>query len=154
MKGKKWIILLAAAVCTAAVFIRSSGGPELGDAFAGEVNTYPGVTMTLVGKAMPGAATVEVLSTVDAEIDSGNEHDFFLQQEVDGVWYNLEYEPMANTAEAWVYTKDEPRQVDCVWTSRYGGLPAGHYRIVKGFFEYRGPGDYTDFLLAAEFTLE
>lgn len=157
MNGKKILVLAAlfAAACALAVFAgERSSAPKLGEPFTGEVNTYPGVTMTLVGEALPGAATVEVLNTTDAEIDSGNEYDFAIQQEVDGVWYSLELEPMANTAEAWIYNKDEPRQVECVWTRMYGGLPAGHYRIVKAFFEYRGPGDHTDFLLAAEFTLD
>lgn len=157
MNGKKILAVgaLLTAACALAIFIgERSSAPKLGEPFTGEVNTYPGVTMTLVGEAMPGAVTVEVLNTTDAEIDSGNEYDFAVQQEVDGGWYSLEYEPKPNTAEAWVYFKDEPRQVKCAWAGMYGSLPAGHYRIVKAFFEYRGLGDNTDFLLAAEFTLD
>ena len=157
MNGKKilTIVALLAAACALAIFIgERSSAPKLGEPFTGEVNTYPGVTMTLVGEAMPGCVTVEVLNTTDAEIDSGNEYDFAVQQEVDGVWYSLEYEPMANPAEALIYSIDEPRQLTFSWARRHGSLPEGKYRVVKGFFEYRGPGDYTDFLLAAEFTLD
>ena len=157
MNRKKILAIgaLLAAACALAIFIgERSSVPKLGEPFTGEANTYPGVTMTLVGEAMPGAVTVEVLNTTDAEIDSGNEHDFAVQQEVDGVWYSLEYEPKPNTAEALIYSTDEPRQLTFSWARRHGSLPKGKYRVVKGFFEYRGPGDYTDFLLAAEFTLD
>ena len=90
------------------------------------------------------------------EIDSGNEHDFALQKEIDGTWYHVKQKDgeFANTAEALIYMKDTPVELECAWAGRYGTLSEGHYRIVKAFFEYRGPGDYTDFLLAAEFTIE
>lgn len=127
------------------------------EAFDGEVNAYEGVTMTVVeGTAYPGSVTVEILNTTDAEICSGNEHDFGLQKEVDGVWYWLEETKgeWANTAEALVYPKDETVEQKLTWASRYGSLTKGHYRVAKWFFEYREPGDCTDFLLAAEFDIE
>ena len=46
------------------------------------------------------------------------------------------------------------RELTLNWTAYYGSLSPGRYRSASGFFEYRGPGDTTDFLLAAEFTLE
>ena len=92
----------------------------------------------------------------DAEITSGNGADFFVQAEQDGQWYELEplRDDYANTAEAYIYETDVPREWVLNWTSYYGSLEPGHYRVCKWFFEYRGPGDTTDFLLAAEFTLE
>lgn len=127
-----------------------------GEVFEGEVNTYEGVTvMVAEGTARPGTVTVEILNTTDLEIDSGNEHDFGLQKEVDGKWYWLETKgEWANTAEALIYERDTPRELELTWDSRYGSLPEGHYRVIKSFFEYRGPGDCTDFLLAAEFNLD
>lgn len=112
--------------------------------------------MTVVeGTAMPGGVTVEVLNTTAAEIDSGNEHDFGLQMERDGRWYWLERKgDFANTAEAYIFSTDEPRELALTWGSDYGSLKPGHYRAAKWFFEWRAPGDTTDFLLAAEFTLE
>ncbi len=132
------------------------GAPKVGDAFEGEVNNYEGVTMTVVdGTAMPGGITVEVLNTTEAEINSGNEHDFGLQMEQDGQWYWLERKgEFANTAEAYIFAADEARELDLKWGSDYGDLKPGHYRATKWFFEYRRPGDTTDFLLTAEFTLE
>lgn len=125
------------------------------EAFDGEVNAYEGVTMTVVkGTAYPGSVTVEILNTTDAEICSGNAGDFSLQKEVDGVWYWLETKGEgANTAEALVYPRDETVEQKLTWASWYGSLTKGHYRVTKWFFEYRGPGDLTDFLLAAEFDI-
>ena len=130
--------------------------PKAGDAFEGEVNNYEGVSMTVVeGTATPGGVTVEVLNTTEAEIDSGNEHDFGLQMERDGQWYWLERKgEFANTAEAYIFAANEPRELVLTWGGDYGDLKPGHYRAAKWFFEYRGPGDTADFLLTAEFTLE
>ena len=49
------------------------------------MNDYDGVTMSVVeGSAYPGQVSVEILNATDAEIDSGNEGDFFVQAERDG----------------------------------------------------------------------
>ena len=57
-----------------------AGGPELGAVFAGTVNDYEGVTMSVVeGSAYPCQVSVEILNATDAEIDSGNGADFFVQ---------------------------------------------------------------------------
>ena len=132
------------------------GAPKAGDAFDGAADDYEGVTMAVVeGTAAPGGVTVEVLNTTEAEICGGNEHDFGLQMEQDGRWYWLEPRgESVNTAEAYVFSTDEPRQLSLTWSSGYGDLKPGRYRVAKWFFEYRGPGDTTDFLLTAEFALE
>ena len=133
-----------------------SAGPQVGDKFTDEVNSYDGVSMAVVEwTVQPTGAAIRVFSTVDAEIDSGNAYDFSLQLEQDGAWYSLkEKEPLDNTAEALVYSKDSPVVLEIDWSSRYGELPPGHYRIVKSFFEYRDGGEHIDFLLTAEFTIE
>lgn len=132
------------------------GAPQVGDAFEGTADDYEGVTMSIVEEtAMPGGVTVEVLNTTEAEIDSGNEHDFGLQMEQGDRWYWLEPKRVFdNTLEAYLYSKDAPRELALTWNGDYGDLKPGHYRVTKWFFEHRGPGDTTDFLLTAEFTLE
>lgn len=131
--------------------------PEVGNAFDGEVNAYEGVTMSVVeGTAAPDSITVEVINTTDKEINSGNTGDFAVQIEQDGGWYWLKtlQDEYANTAEAYRYRTNVPKQLELDWTQFYGSLESGHYRVVKPFSEYRGPGDSTHFLLAAEFSLE
>lgn len=145
------------AVLLCVLLLTGCGGEaKTGEKFEGGVNTYEGVTMAAVeGTAYPGTVTVEILNTTDAEIDSGNASDFALQKEVDGEWYWLETrkDEYANTAEALIYPKGETVEQELMWANMYGSLPEGHYRVVKHFFEYRGPGDCTDFLLAAEFDI-
>ena len=146
---------LVALVCL--LLLTSCGGPEVGEPFDGEVNDYDGVTMTVVeGTAMPGTVTVEVLNTTDRDIESGNTALFALQVEQDGQWHWLEtrQDDFATTAEALLYPTDESVELTFTWGSAYGSLSPGHYRLVKTFFEYRGPGDYTTFDLAASFTLD
>lgn len=148
--------LLSLALLGLLILTACGSSPKVGDAFAGEANNDEGVTMDLAeGTATPGGVTVEVLNTTEAEILSGNEHDFGLQIEQDGRWYWLERKgESANTAEAYMFSTDESRELALKWASSYGSLKPGHYRVTKWFFEYRTSGDHTDFLLTAEFTLE
>lgn len=137
--------------------VSCSNAPAVGEAFTGTVNDYEGVTMAVVeGTARPGTVTVEVLNSTETEIDSGNAAAFGLQIEQDGQWYWLETKKKdyANTAEALIYAKDEPRELTFTWGSIYGSLEPGHYRVTKWFFEYHESGKGLDFLLASEFTLE
>ena len=128
----------------------------VGETFDGTTNDYDGVTMTIIDDTLSsGGVTVEILNTTEAEIDSGNEHDFRLQIEQDGQWYWLETNrELANTSEAYIYTKDEPRELALTWERTYGNLKPGHYRVTKWFFEYREGGNHPEFLLVSEFTLE
>jgi len=125
-----------------------------------EVNTHEGVTMTVVdGSAYPGQVKVTILNATDTEIDSGNSADFFLQVEQNGQWYDLEENgDFANTAEAYIFEKNTPREMTFQWASRYGSLDAGHYRAVKWFFEFHKDETerdkrVVDFALAAEFDI-
>ena len=125
-----------------------------------EVNNHEGVTMTVVdGSAYPGQVKVTILNATDTEIDSGNSADFFLQVEQDGQWYDLEESgDFVNTAEAYIFEKNTPREMTFQWASRYGSLDAGHYRAVKWFFEFHETETerdkrIVDFALAAEFDI-
>ena len=79
MKGRVWtavLCLLLLAGC--------GTGPKTGEKFEGEVNTFEGVTMTVVeGTAKPGTVTIEIVNATDRDIESGNKADFALQKEVD-----------------------------------------------------------------------
>lgn len=126
-----------------------------------EVNNHEGVTMTVVdGSAYPGQVKVTILNVTDTEIDSGNSADFFLQVEQDGQWYDLEENgDFSNTAEAYIFEKDMPREMAFQWAGRYGSLDTGHYRAVKWFFEFHENETeqdkrVVDFALAAEFDIK
>ena len=129
---------------------------RVGGAFDGEVNAFPGVTMTAVeGTATSTGITVEVLNTTDLEISSGNEALLGLQMELGGQWYWLNALPggITTTMEAYLYSSDSPRELELNWGRSYGPLWPGHYRVTKWFSAEQPAGDDTDFLLAAEFIL-
>lgn len=130
---------------------------RVGRAFDGEVNAFPGVTMTAVeGTASSTGITVEVLNTTDLDISSGNEALLGLQMELGGQWYWLNAFPggITTTLEAYLYGSGRPRELELDWGRSYGPLWPGHYRVTKWFSAEQPAGDNTDFLLAAEFTLE
>ena len=71
MKQKNMILTGALLLALCLTLTACGSSPRVGDAFAGEVNNYEGVTMTVVeGTATPGGVTVEVLNTTEAEIDA------------------------------------------------------------------------------------
>ena len=95
--------------------------------------------------------------TVQGTLERRIELDAVLDQvEQDGQWYWLEakQDSYANTSEALVYQRDDPRELTFTWTHRYGTLAPGHYRVTKSFFVLEEPGARQEFLLACEFTLE
>ena len=130
---------------------------RVGRAFDGEVNAFPGVTMTAVeGTASSTGITVEVLNTTDLEIESGDESIYGLQVELNGRWHTYRpkpWEDVASTMMALIYSPDEPVQLAFHWKKAYGPLWPGHYRVTKWFSAEQPSGGHTDFLLAAEFTL-
>ena len=66
----------------------------------------------------------------------------------------LKEKEYANTAEALIYEKNEPRELTVTWGNIYGSLEPGHYRVTKWFFEFSESGVGQEFLLASEFTLD
>lgn len=130
---------------------------RVGEVFCEEVNAFPGVTMTAVeGTASSTGITVEVLNTTALDISSGNEALLGLQMELGGQWYWLNAFPggITSTLEAYLYGSGRPRELELDWGRSYGPLWPGHYRVTKWFSAEQPAGDNTDFLLAAEFTLE
>ncbi len=55
---------------------------------------------------------------------------------------------------AYIVEKDQASQMSIDWEWLYGDLSTGRYLIVKQFMNRRGPGDYDEYYLACEFTIE
>ena len=155
------LLILAAAVVTGlALFGGETHAIQLSATpVSYEVNTEPGVTMTVTRSNRYGADLV-ILNKTGKDIRS--ERDFFisLQREKNGEWYPLEYsKEISSTSEfqSNPFPKDEPHEVSYTWTSYYGELPNGQYRIVRVFWEPENaeePWEGRQFRLAAEFTVE
>jgi len=55
---------------------------------------------------------------------------------------------------AYMVAKDDVTEFEINWEWLYGKLPAGTYRLVKGFMEFRETGDYDDFPYWVEFQIK
>ena len=58
------------------------------------------------------------------------------------------------TAEAYMIAKDDVTEFEIKWEWLYGKLPAGTYRLVKGFTDFRESGDYDNFDYWIEFEVK
>jgi len=55
---------------------------------------------------------------------------------------------------AYVVRKNHPYEMELKWEWLYGKLSPGRYLVVKEFHNSRGPGDYDEYNLACEFTIQ
>ncbi len=124
---------------------------SVGEIFTEEVNNFEGVTMYMEKyKATEG--DVEFFNNTDKEIQYGDY--FAIQVEKDGAWYSLTVpENIGYHAIAYVVAPGEAGVWHINWEYVYGKLPIGKYRMVKDVMDYRVPGDYTKYYLAAEFEI-
>ena len=58
------------------------------------------------------------------------------------------------TAEAYMIAKDDVTEFEIKWEWLYGKLPAGTYRLVKGYTDFRESGDYNNFAYWTEFEIK
>jgi len=81
---------------------------------------------------------------------------YWLEQLKDGSWYSVEYKnpeyEAVWTQEAYSISK-EVRTENVDWQWLYGELPSGQYRFCKDVMDFRGAGDYDQYVYSAEFTI-
>jgi hypothetical protein len=118
------------------------------------INNFEGVTMTAQHGTSTGLTLVFRNST-DKECLYGNAYS--LQIYNNGKWYKVPYrvdDPVSFTSIGYMLSPGGTASMDVDWTWPYGKLPAGKYRIIKSISDFRGTGDYDDYILAAEFSLD
>ena len=130
------------------LFLSGCGKLNLLEENACEVNTLDGITMDVNGVSADGAAYTIRNSGKEA-LSFGL--DFGVQAEKNGVWYDIEHEPVNVITIAVELEEGAEGTYTCSWVNGYGALPAGHYRIVKSVTTGRENEQYW---LAAEFTIE
>ena len=141
---------LRALACVLAMMalLSACGKLKLLEESAYEVNTLDSVTMAVNGVSADGAAYT-IRNGGEEDLTFGM--DFGVQAEKNGVWYDIEHEPMSVIAIAAVLEAGAEGTYTCSWENGYGALSAGHYRIVKSV---SAGGDGQSHWLAAEFTIE
>lgn len=122
-----------------------TGTPDWGITMEAEDVTATG--MTLVIRQSGGME-------VTGELNTGTPYALYL---LDGeAWVEV---PMTRDDIVWntiaygIPFGGELRQ-ELDWSWMYGALPAGEYKLVKGFMDFRGSGDYDEATFEVRFTVE
>lgn len=117
-----------------------------------DVGEVDGVTMELVS-VKDGMVTVRLKNEGEREYLYGER--FAVESFADGIWNALPYAVDRGVFTAIGYMLEPGAERE--WTGDvgwlYGILPAGRYRLVKTVMDVRGPGDYEEYALSAEFQL-
>ena len=150
----------------AVVLITCSGGftepaPHYGtlisinDADIDVLSPLDGVTME-VTECSNTSVSIKITNDTDKDIECGSDFCLEMQAEETGEWRELDevIDNAAFNAIAYMIQKDSPYEtvIDFEWL--YGRLEPGRYRIVKTVTDFRGTGDYTDYVFTAEFNIE
>ena len=124
--------------------IEDKGFPNWGLSLSVEDVTESG--LTLVCTQSGGEPT--------GELQTGGDYKLIVLK--DGTWQDVPtiIEDYGWTAEAYMIPKDNSTEFDINWEWLYGKLPAGTYRLTKGFMDFRGSGDYDTFAYWTEFEIK
>lgn len=119
------------------------------------VNNFAGVTMTSKeGSITSTQITLIFENNTDKQGIYGDE--FFLEQEIDGHWYEVPtvIEEYGFNDIGYELNPGATEEMTTEWEWLYGKLDAGAYRIIKSVSDYRMPGDFDKYYLAATFTID
>lgn len=116
-----------------------------------------GVTISVDADSVtPEGASFLLLQTTDLDIQYGEA--YALQTLTDGAWTDvptiLAEGDYGFHCIAYLLPKDTPQTLTVNWEWLYGSLPAGDYRFCTEYMDFRGTGDFTNYPLTAEFTIE
>ena len=113
-----------------------------------------GVTMEVLD-CTDTSVTIRITNDTDKDINCGTDFHLNMLDEKTGEWRELDtvIDDAAFDAVAIMIQKDAPYEtvIDFEWL--YGKLKPGKYQIVKTVMDFRGTGDYTNYVYAAEFDI-
>lgn len=121
-----------------------------------EVNNYSDASMSILDDSISSMGlTLELNYYGENQGTTGAWYSIFIYEESN--WNELSYTINDNVIWpmiAYIVEKGQASQMSIDWEWLYGDLPTGRYLIVKQFMNRRGPGDYDEYYLACEFTIE
>lgn len=90
---------------------------------------------------------------ITGELECGCDYSLLVNS--NGVWNAVPYlvDEVAWTSEAYYIPMNDSIEFELKWERLYGELPAGTYRVVKGFMDFRGTGDYDTETYHTEFEI-
>ena len=90
---------------------------------------------------------------ITGELECGSDYSLLVNS--NGVWNAVPYlvDEVAWTSEAYCIPMNDSIEFELKWERLYGELPVGTYRVVKGFMDFRGTGDYDTETYYTEFEI-
>ena len=117
-----------------------------------EAGLLPGVTMEIMDVTETGI-TVSLVNHTELNMEFGEEYSL-------EVWNGTGWEAVPYEDGQWAFhsiaysmPENQPVEWKADWEALYGTLEPGQYRLVKPVMDFRGPGDFTEYGLTAEFEL-
>ena len=117
-----------------------------------EAGPLPGVTMEITDVTETGIA-VSLVNHTELNMEFGEEYSL-------EVWNGTGWEAVPYEDGQWAFhsiaysmPENQPVEWKADWEALYGTLEPGQYRLVKPVMDFRGPGDFTEYGLTAEFEL-
>ncbi len=88
------------------------------------------------------------------ELQTGSDYHLIVLK--DGTWQDVPtiIEEYGWNAIAYIVEKDDSTEFEIKWEWLYGKLPAGTYRLTKGFTDFRKSGEYDNFTYWTEFEIK
>jgi uncharacterized protein YceK len=120
------------------------------------VNNFDGVTMSAKeGTVSSTGLTVILENNSDKQGIYGEE--FWVEKKINGSWYQVPIAIDGNygfPSIGYDLASSAVKEWSVEWEWLYGSLDPGEYRIVKDILDFRKTGDYDEYFLTAEFTIE
>lgn len=119
-----------------------------------KVNNFDGVTMTVKEGSVSSTGLIVIFENNSNK--QGVYGEFFtLEKENKGVWYQvptiIEEYGFEDIGYDLASSKSQQFKIDWDWL--YGKLDTGEYRIIKNVLDFRSPGNYDEYFLAAQFSV-
>ena len=120
------------------------------------VNNYTDAAMVIVdGSVTNTGLAIELYYYGEDEGMTGTWYSLYIYD--NNEWNELPYIVDGNVAWAtiaYMVEKNHAAEMKVDWEWLYGQLSPGRYLILKGFMNFREAGDYDNYVLACEFTLQ
>lgn len=119
------------------------------------VNNFDGVSMTVKEDSV---SSVELTVIFENNSDKQGVYgeDFLLEKEIKGDWYQVPtiIDDYGFNEIGYELPPSKIDEFTIDWDWLYGSLDTGKYRVVKKILDFRSTGDYDEYYLAAQFTID
>lgn len=109
-------------------------------------NDFSDIVLT-IDELSPHGATYSISNNGDYSVSYG--YDYGIEIEKNGTWFPLKHNDILALTVQLELRPGQSESLKCDWSSAYGVLESGQYRLVKSVYD----SNQTSFLINCEFTL-